>query len=214
MTRYPGLRKDSDQAQLGRWEVGPIEVADTDLVSVNYGLVNAMHTLSHGGDGQTSIAIGLASWATLVGIGAAAGGVAGAVVTAIAAGVAAVAGLLLKDVPNCDGVVGGNKRLFTGTQLKQATNNPQRVVVFDDESGNPTAPDGCGASDVVLTFSITFLPFYSVKNFMIAKWFSDWSGPWTVKFLQSTKFMNPRVCKRPLTSVRYIIENYEALIIS
>src|SRR5215469_17408637 len=39
--KFPGMRARPDGAQQGRWEIGPIEVVDTDIVSVNYGVVNA-----------------------------------------------------------------------------------------------------------------------------------------------------------------------------
>jgi hypothetical protein len=136
-------------------------------------------------------------------------------VTAIAAGLAAVAGILLKDVPNCDGVVGGNKRLFTGAELKQGTNNPQQMLLVSEHSGNPVAPDGCGGSDIVVTFSVTFLPFYSMKDFLISMFdLNAHTTHWTAGFRGYTKAVLPEFYTGPSTSVRSVIENWQLLLIS
>jgi hypothetical protein len=214
-SKYPYLRMNSNQVELGKWEIGPIDVAETDIASVGYSIVNAEHTLSGGGNTQTTIAVSAAAWAAIVGIGAGAGGPAGAIVTAIAAGIAAVAGLLLKDVPNCDGVVGGNKISFTGVELRQGTSNPQQMLSFSDRSGNPSAPDGCGASDIVMTLSVTAFPSYSMKNFLISKFnLNENTTRWTAGFRAYTKAALAQFYSGPRTSVRYVIENWELVIIS
>jgi hypothetical protein len=210
------LRSNSKQVQQGRWEIGPIDVADNDVVTVDYAIVNAHHTLSNSTSPGTAIQISLGTWATLVAIGGVAGGAYGAVVAAIVAGIAA-AGLILLggDRPNCDGVVGGNKRVFTGAELKQATNNPQQMFLVSDPSGNPDIPAACGhPSDIVTTFSVTFVPYESLKGFLISKFnLNAYTNHWTAGFRDYTKSGGPpQLYSGPTTSVRYIVENWELLI--
>jgi hypothetical protein len=215
-----GLREDANGVARGRWEIGPIDVADGDLVSVGYAVVNAEEAISrarssHGDTSATTSQISVAAWAGLLGVAGAATGGFAAVVLAIDAGLLAVAGLLIKDPLNCDGVVGANKRFFTEVELRQGTNNPQQTLLISDRSGTTDAPSGCGQSDIIMTLSVTFVPYYSMKAFLISK-SALASAHWStgMGFRNYTKSILPSFYSGPSTSVRDVIENWELLVIS
>jgi hypothetical protein len=202
-------------AAIGKWWVGPIDVADTDIVSVDYSVVNAEYTLSGASDSnETVIDISTVAWAALVGITVGAfGGPAGQVVTALAAAFSGGLTLLLHGTPNCDGVVGADKRQFTGAELKQATNNPQRTVVISDQSGNPDTPSGCNQSSIVMTFFITWFPEYSLRWFLKSD--VGWEGwvPPNTSFRNATSYP-PGFYSGSSTSVRNLIETWQLDLIS
>ena len=221
-TAYPFLRAgppvtpgSGSGDEIGQWWVGPIDVADTDIVSVDYSVVNAQYTLSGGsGSGVTVADIGTVVWAGLIGITAGAlGGPAGQVVTALAAALAAGVGLLLHNAPNCDGVVGADKRQFTGAELQQSTSNPQRTAVIADQSGNPDTPSGCGQSSIVMTFFVTSFPSYSLRWFLQSDvgW-EGWAPPAT-SFRNATSYP-PGFYSGSSTSVRNLIETWQLDLIS
>jgi hypothetical protein len=54
---------------------------------------------------------------------------------------------------------------MTGTELRQGTDNSQHQLLFTDENANPSAPDGCASTDHVMSFSVTMLPFYFLRDF-------------------------------------------------
>jgi hypothetical protein len=170
---------------------------------------------SHGDTSATTSQISVAAWAGLLGVASAATSGAAAVLLAIDAGLLAVVGLLIKDPLNCDGVVGANKRFFTGVELRQGTNNPQQTLLISDRSGTTDAPSGCGQSDIVMTFSASFVPFYSVKDFLVSK-SALTGGHWSAGrgFRDYTKSILPSFYSGPSTSVRDVIENWELLVIS
>ncbi len=219
LTTYPGLRSSADGAQHtgAFWEIGPIEVADGEVASVNYAIVNVYHTLQDGSP-QTATEVATISWATLVGITAGVfGGPPGAVVAVLAGGLAAAGGLFLQDVPNCDGVVGGNKRSFTSAELREATSNDQRTTMVADQSVNADAPDHCSRSDVVLTFSITAVPLESMKEFLISKFdlnriTTHWTAPFR-GFTGAPGFFHNKFYSGATTSARDVIETFELRLI-
>jgi hypothetical protein len=208
------LRRDAQNIRTGRWEIGPIEVGDNDVASVNYSVVNAQEALSNSQDTTLATNIALGVWVLLVGITAGAfGGPPGQVVTALAAAIAGGAIAVFGGPFHCDGVVGGNKRVLTGAELRDATNNAERKFSISEQSGNPAAPDHCGQSDIVMTFSVTRLPYYSVKDFLLEK-FGGPRGPSPDPFKADTNYEGlPGFYNGPSTSVRYVIENWEMLIV-
>jgi hypothetical protein len=212
-----GLRHGADDVARGKWEIGPIDVADDDVMSIDYAVVNAYDAISraqssHGNTSATTTQVTVASFAALLGVAGAATAGFGAVVLAVGAGLLAVVGLLIKDPRICDGVVGANKKFFTGAELRRATTNPQHMFWVSETTGNPNAGD-CSPSEIIMTYSVTLVPYYSMKAFCKSK--SNLTvANWTGGFRDYTKAVLPQLYNGPSTSVRYVIENWELLVIS
>jgi hypothetical protein len=212
-----GLRHDAHDVARGTWEIGPIDVADDDVMNIDYAVVNAYDAISrarssHGNTSATTSQVTVASFAALLGVAGAASTGFGAVILAVGAGLLAVVGLFIKGPRICDGVVGANKKFFTGAELRRATNNPQQMFWVSETTGNPNAGD-CSPSEIVMTYSVTLVPYYSMKAFCKSKsnlTFANWTGG----FRDYTKKVLPSFYRGPNTSVRYVIENWELLVIS
>jgi hypothetical protein len=213
-------RFDAKGVARGIWEIGPIEVADSDIVSVGYSVVNIVDALGRAKSGHTpppdtiqQVTVGAA--AALFGVASAAiGGAAGAIL-AVAAGLEAVFAGIFKGTPNCDGVVGGNKRSFTGAELREGTNNPQHAFSVTETTGNATKPDGCGTSEIVMTYSVIFWPSFSLVAFLNAKSAFTPTNRWTPGrgFRDYTKSVLPSLYTGPQTSAWDVLENWELLVV-
>lgn len=206
-------REDPSGAPRGRWEIGPVDVADSDLVSVDYAVVNAGYALDHGAKGEVLQQVSAATWD---GILAVVGAVVPetALVDAIMGFMVSIVAVFSPDPPNCDGVVGANKRQFSGAELAQETNNPSGSVSIPDNSGSVNAPDGCGQSSVVMTFSVSRITQFSIKQFLIDKSILA-PDKWAPGrgFRDYTKSVIPFLYVGPSTSVWNIIESWELLVL-
>jgi hypothetical protein len=210
-------REDPSHTPRGSWQIGPIDVADNDLVSVDYAVVNAGYALDNAGENKNSVLqqITGATWAGILAVGAAAVPEA-AVALAIMGAFLAIAVLLSTAPPNCDGVVGANKRQFTGAELAQGTDNPTGSFLVSDTSGNVEAPDGCGQSSVVMTFSVTRITQYSLRQFLIEKSALTLGNLWWPGrgLRDYTRSVIPLLYNTPTTSVWQVIESWELLVMS
>lgn len=156
----------------GTWDIGPVEIGGDDIVAVDYAFANTSDngpSISPGD--QTKVAI--TSFTAIVGVGLAATGV-GAVLGAVVAGVGAILGELIggliPGIPKCNGVAFADKILLTSGELATGTSNSSGILSITRTSGNPNIPSECGhASSAEITFSVTTVPFESVKKFLGSK---------------------------------------------
>ncbi len=171
---------DKPPGKWGTWEIGPTEVGPNDIVQVACTAVNTSDngpSLSPG----DQVKIAIASWSAITGIAiaittgaetAGIGAIAGAVVSGIGAVLGEIAGDLTPTPPKCNGLVFADIVSLTGTELADQTNNAAETfsVTSQPLTDGQSHPDDCGhVAQTVVTFSVTSVPFESVRHFLGSK---------------------------------------------
>lgn len=124
----------------GPWKLGPVEISDTDNVSVSYLVVNLGYEDNH--DAQAGLAISV--YTLYVGAWASAFGPAGSVIGAFVAGIGQLVGGAVgagKSFPNCNGEVLHDVFEYPPGQLMRQgtphTVSNDYTVTIPSECGNP-----------------------------------------------------------------------------
>ena len=196
----------------GQWEVGPVAVGDDDVVEVMYSIVNVSSSDPGHPTPEEVEKLALATWAGLVGVGAAVGGAVGAVVGAVVGAIASIAAVLVdifgRGTPDCNGVVGGDKVWLTGAELSKRTAADPGTFTITSESGNPDIPSDCGApSRVEVTLSVTRVSGYSLRQFLTDKLREPQGASGGLKKLLAANW--PQLFSGSSTSVIEVIDSWQ-----